>query len=108
MKKIFPGCWYCFNSDEDATEKNRRRLSPFITVNTPFIVTGEATRSCHFISLTSDEHVTPRDEHPIKDRQTACYITALDPYKPNRRILHCLTRISEKIHYAYTLISVVI
>jgi hypothetical protein len=74
-------------------------------VSSPFNATGEATRSCHFISLTSDEPGTPRNEHLIKDRQTPCHIATLDSYQPNRRILHCLTRISEKIHYAYTISS---
>jgi hypothetical protein len=92
------------NSRDDAAENNWWQLSPFTTVSPHFIATGEVTRSC--LSFHSPVMpVTPRNEHLIKDRQTPCHIATLDPYQPDRRILHCLTRISEKIHYAYTISS---
>jgi hypothetical protein len=74
-------------------------------VSPPFNATGEATRSCHFISLTGDEPITPRNEDLSKDRQTPCHIATLDLYQPYRRILHCLTRRLEKMHFAYTISS---
>jgi hypothetical protein len=71
----------------------------------PFLATVEVTRSCHFISLISDEPVTPRNEYLIKDRHTPSYIATLDFNQPNRRVIHYLLHISEKMRHTYTISS---